>query len=104
MRSSDGPAAGPLGGCGDPLSMANTLRFQLLSNQEGQLEGLGCIETRVAMGVVAIGQSFLGDRLGAADALGDVLAGHLEMDTTGVRAFRAMHGEEALHLREDAIE
>src|SRR3546814_13975751 len=44
------------------------------------------------------------DRLGAADALGDILPRHLEVDAAGVAAFGAVHGEEVLHLRQHAVE
>src|SRR3546814_12533704 len=44
------------------------------------------------------------DRLGAADALGDILPRHLEVDAAGVAAFGAVHGEEVLHLPQHAVE
>ncbi len=44
------------------------------------------------MGVVAIGEPVLGDGLGAADALGHVLSGHLEVHAPGVGALGPMHG------------
>src|SRR5919109_2105907 len=107
-----GPAAGPSragadadstgrkwSGCfcnASPLAVAFGL--QLLGDQEGELQRLAGVEPRVAMGVVAVGQAVLGNGLGAAYALGHVLASHLEMHATGVGAFGAMHGEEALHL------
>ena len=47
------------------------------------------------MGVVAVGELALGDRLRAADALGHVLAGHLEMDAAGIGALGLVDGEEA---------
>src|SRR5690606_3285636 len=33
-----------------------------------------------------------------------LLAGHLEMDPTGMRALSSMNGEEAAHLRQDRVE
>ncbi len=56
------------------------------------------------MGVVAVRQVSLGDRLGAADAFGYVLPGHLDMDAAGMRAFAAVDVEEAPGLLEDEIE
>src|SRR3546814_9191538 len=56
------------------------------------------------MRVIAVGEPRLGDRLGAADALGHVLAGHLEMHAARVRAFGAMHREEAPHLGQDRVD
>ena len=41
---------------------------------------------------------------GAAGALGDVLAGHLEMDAAGIGALGAVDGEEAPHLAQDGVE
>ena len=51
------------------------------------------------MGVVAVAEIGLGDRLGAADAFGDVLAGHLDMDAAGMGAFGPMDVEEASRPR-----
>src|SRR5258707_7675932 len=87
ISGSVGPEAGPPLGCrGDPLSMAHPLRLQLLRNQEREFQRLGRVEARVAMRVIPIGQRLLGDRLGAAGAFGDVLAGHLEMHAAGIGA------------------
>src|SRR3546814_7709519 len=58
----------------------------------------------VAVGVVAVAQRLVADRLGAADALGDVLPGHLEVDAAGVAALGAVHSEEVLHLGQHAVE
>src|SRR5687768_585630 len=113
-----GPAAGPStagadavstgrrwSGCfGNAVPMSVSLRLQLLGDQEGELQRLAGVEARIAVGVVAVGEAVLGHRLGAADALGHVLAGHLEMHAAGMGAFGAMHREEALHLGEDAVE
>ena len=46
----------------------------------------------------------LGDRLRAADAFGDVLAGHLDMHAAGMGALGVVDGEEAAHLGQDAVE
>ena len=56
------------------------------------------------MGVVAVGQVALGDRPRAADAFGDVLAGHLEVDAAGIDALGLCDLDEALHLGQDAVE
>src|SRR3546814_8278179 len=42
--------------------------------------------------------------LRAADALGDVATGQLQMDAAGMRALGAVHREERLALGEDAVE
>src|SRR5260221_7528517 len=80
------------------------LLLQGVGEEEGELERLTCVETRVAMRVVAIGETGLADRLGAAHAFGDVLPRHLEMDAAGIGALFLVHGEEALDLGEDAVE
>ena len=69
------------------LGAAFALALQPLRNDEGKLERLVGIEPRIAMGVVAVGQIRLGHGLGAADAFGDVLPGHLDMDAAGMGAF-----------------
>ena len=56
------------------------------------------------MGVVAVAEVLLGDVIGATDALGDVLAGHLHVNTPGERALGPVHGKELAHLGEDAVE
>ena len=43
-------------------------------------------------------------RLGAAEALGHVLAGDLEVDASGPGADLAVRGEEALDLAQDVVE
>src|SRR5882672_8319503 len=89
--------------CRNPLAVAGgkTLRLQTLGQQESQFERLAGVEAGVAVGVVAVAQLVVGDGLGAADAFGDVLAGHLEMHAAGIGAFRLVHSEERLHLAED---
>src|SRR3546814_14176433 len=56
------------------------------------------------MRVVAIAQRRIGNRRRAAKAFGHVLPGHLDMDAARVRAFGAVHREEALYLTQDAVE
>ena len=52
----------------------------------------------------AIVEIFVRDRARATGALGNVLAGHLQVDATGVRAFGRVHGEERLDLLQDSFE
>ena len=56
------------------------------------------------MGVVAVGEPGLGDRMGAADAFGHVLAGELKMNASGMGSLRVVHGEEPFRLGEDAVD
>ena len=72
-------------------------------HEKGEFQRLFGVEARVAVGVIAIAQPFLGDRHRPADTLGHVLPGHLDMDAAGVRAFGAVDGEEALHFARDAV-
>src|SRR5205807_6754342 len=44
-----------------------------------------------------------GEAAGAADALGDVLAGQLEMDAAQVRARRGMNRERLIQLADDIV-
>jgi hypothetical protein len=46
----------------------------------------------------------MGDGPRAADAFGDVLPGHLQVNAAGMGAFRGMDTEERLHLGQDAVE
>ena len=54
--------------------------------------------------MVTVRQPRFRDRLGAADAFGDILAGHLEMHAAGMGPFRLMDGEEAQHLCKDFVD
>ena len=78
--------------------------LQRLGDLEGQLERLGGIEPRVAMRQIAVGERGFADRLGAADAFGDVLPGQLEMHAAGIAALGGMDREGAVQLVEDAVE
>ena len=78
---------------------ASRCAFRQLGDQERQFDRLLGVEARIAIGVVAVVQIRLGDRARAAGALGDVLAGHLEMHAAGVGALGAADGEEAADLR-----
>src|SRR3546814_15790471 len=77
--------------------------YTTLFRSEGELQRLLGGEPGVLVGVVAVAQRLVADRLGAADALGDVLPGHLEVDAAGVAALGAVHSEEVLHLRQHAV-
>ncbi|MCO5546650.1 hypothetical protein L7F22_000084 [Adiantum nelumboides] len=77
---------------------------QHLRDEERQLQALLGVQPRVAGRLVAAGEVGVGDPLRTAEALGDVLAGDLDVDAAGVRAERAVHLEEALHLVDDPVE
>src|SRR5882762_4882550 len=69
-----------------------------VGDAEGQVEGLAAVQPGVARRLVPVAQVGFGDVLAAADALGDVVAGELDVDAARVRAERAVHLEEAGHL------
>ena len=73
-------------------------------DQESQFQRLAGIEPRIAGGLVAVVQVDFLQALRAAQAFGDVLAGHLEMHAAGMGAFGAMDGEEAAHFFQDAVD
>src|SRR5262249_53409509 len=71
---------------------------------ERQVEGLAAVEAGVARGLVPVAQVAFGDVLPAAHALGDVVAGELDVDAARVGAERAVHLEEAGDLVQHVIE
>src|SRR5688500_11836927 len=91
-------------GAGGAEADALALALPGFGDLEGQLEGLAGVEPRVAMGVVAVRQRGFADRLGAADAFGDVLPSQFEMHPAGIAALGEMDGEGAVQLVEDAVE
>src|SRR5215469_12004637 len=104
--SSTGGGTGGSGASADGGDIPGLLALllQRFRDQEGELDRLRAVEARIAMGVIAVGEVDLADRLGAAHAFGDVLAGELEMHAAGARPFGAMHGEEAGQLVMDVVE
>src|SRR6516225_5002358 len=80
------------------------LRLEQVGQQERKVDRLLGIEPRVADRVVAILEVRVGDHAGTAGALGDVLAGHLQMHAAAVRSFGAVNRKEGFHLRQDAVE
>ena len=77
---------------------------ELLGHEERELERLHVVQARVAQRLVARREGRLVDVLGAAEALGDVVAGELDVDAARVRADRAVRLEEALDLVDDVVE
>ena len=84
--------------------LRGAFRFEQLGQQEGEVDRLLGVEPRIADRVVAVLEIGVGDHARAARALGDVLAGHLQMDAAAVGALGAVNREEGLHLRQDAVE
>ena len=75
-----------------------------LGHQKCQLQRLLGVQPGVTGGLVTTGEVGVGDLLGTAEALGDVLAGQLDVDPAGVGAEFVVDLEEALHLVDDAVE
>ena len=69
-----------------------------LGDPEREIERLPRVQTRIAERLVAVVELLLEHRLGAAEALGHVLARELEVHPSGPRADLAVRGEEALDL------
>ena len=87
-----------------PGVTATAIGYEALSDPEGQLEGLLDVQSRVARRLVAAAE-VCGRQLGrAADALGDVVAGQLDVQATGMGAELGVHVEEAVDLVDDPVE
>src|SRR4051812_16875872 len=86
------------------LDLAGALLLEQLGDQEGHIDGLLGVEPGIADRVVAVVEVLIGDRAGAAETLGDVLTGHLQMDAAGMGALGGVDREERLHLGQDAVE
>src|SRR5690348_13124267 len=90
--------------CRDRFHLGAPLLLEQLGNQERHVDRLLGVETGIADRVVAVVEVLVGDRARAADAFGDVLAGHLQMHAAGMGALGMVDGEEGLHLRQHAVE
>src|SRR5450432_1570849 len=86
------------------FDLAAAFLFEQFGDQESHVDRLLGVETGIAHRVIAIAQILIGDGARAADAFGDVLAGHLQMDAAGMGALGRMDGEERLHFRQNAVE
>src|ERR1700736_5253008 len=86
------------------FGLAATLLLEQFGDQESHVDRLLGIEAGIADRVIAVVEILIGDGASAADAFGDVLAGHFQMDAAGMGALRRVDGEERLYLRHDAVE
>src|SRR3954454_10217258 len=84
-------------------SMAGLPSHQL-GDPEREVERLTCVQARVTERFVARVELLFEHGLGAAEALGHVLAGDLEVDASGPGADLAMGGEEPLDLTQHVVE
>src|SRR6266702_6864139 len=71
------------------FGLAATLLLEQLGDHESHVDRLLGIEAGIADRVIAIVEIFVGEGARAADAFGDVLAGHFQMDAAGVGASAA---------------
>src|SRR5919202_1230126 len=77
---------------------------QHLRDQEGQLQRLAGVQPGVAGGLVPAVEVLVADVHGAAEALGDVLAGQLDVDAARPGAQGPVDVEEAEDLVDDPVE
>src|ERR1700754_584734 len=68
--------------------LARALLLEQLGDQEGHVDGLFGVEARVADRVGAGAQILMRDGARAAETLGNVLPGHLQVNAAGMGAFR----------------
>ena len=79
-------------------------RCEFLGHEERELERLHVVQARVAQRLVPRLERRLVDVLGAAQALGDIVAGELDVDAARVRPGGAVRLEEALDLVDHIVE
>src|SRR3954451_17671503 len=86
-------------------SRADTaLAAQQLGHPERQVDRLPGVQARVAHGFVTRVEVFVEDLLRAAQALGDIVAGELHVNSAGPRALRLVSAKEATDLVENPLE
>src|SRR5215213_3274203 len=86
------------------LCLAGAFLLEQFGDQESHVDRLLCIQPGIAYRVIAIVEILVGNGARAADAFGHILAGHLQMNATGMSALGGVNGEERLHLRQNAVE
>src|SRR5437879_12045844 len=75
-----------------------------LGNAKREIKRLSCVQPRIAKRLVAEVELGPANRLGAAEACGDILAREREMHPAGPRADLAVRGEKAFQLVQDLVE
>src|SRR6266851_155054 len=86
------------------LGLAAAFLLEQFGDQESHVDRLLGIETGIADRVIAVVEILIGDGARPADAFGDVLPGHFQVDAAGMGALRRVDGEERLHLRQYPVE
>src|SRR6185503_9323451 len=84
------------GGSRQRPRLGGPLGLEQVRQQERQIDRLLGVEPGIADGVIAVLEVSVGDHARAAGALGDVLAGHLQMHAAAMGAFGAVDREEGL--------
>src|SRR5690606_19624556 len=90
-RCVEGNPRSPAGGAGESAA-------EELGDPERQIERLATVEARIAHRLVAQAQVVVDQLLGAAEALGDVVAGQLHVHPAGPGPLGLVGVEEALDL------
>src|SRR3954454_18753407 len=84
--------------------IAAAFLFEQFGDQESHVDRLLGVEAGIANRVIAIVEILIGDGARAADAFGDILTGHFQMDAAGMGTLCRVNREERLHLRQDTVE
>jgi len=77
---------------------------QFLGHEEGKLQRLAGVQTRVAGSVVAVRQVFVLNGADTTSTFCHILTGHLKVDTTGHGALGPMYRKEFTHFAQYGIE
>src|SRR3954447_25555595 len=86
------------------LGLAAAFLLEQFRDQESHVDRLLGVEAGIADRVIAIVEILIGDGARAADAFGDILTGHFQMDAAGMGTLCRVNREERLHLRQDTVE
>src|SRR5436190_2046687 len=84
--------------------IAAAFLFEQFGDQESHVDRLLGVEAGIANRVIAIVEILIGDGARAADAFGDILTGHFQMDAAGMGTLCGVNREERFHLRQDTVE
>src|SRR4051794_25242182 len=86
------------------LHLADALLLDEIGQEECKIDRLFGIEARIANRVIAVVEILVADLAHPSRAFGHVLAGHLQVHTTRIGAFRGMDLKKSTHLFEDQVE
>ena len=86
------------------LCLPSASAAKQLGNSKGCLQALFGVEAGIAAGLVVLQELFVDDISPAAGALGDIVAGELEVNAPRHGALCAMNFEERAYFAEDVVE